>query len=208
MEPKLEEMAAFFNARSATYDEVHTGSIDGGPESKAIPALYLPDPCRTLLDLGIGTGLELEAIFRRFPEIRVTGVDVSEEMLRLLVEKYPGRALELHRMSYFDFDFGQAAYDAAVTVMPLHHYTHAVKTALYRRIPGSTPDPQATEDFLFAEYERLKAEQGLDGRREYHFDTPCTVENQLKMLRAAGFQNVREVWRKGDTVTLVAQREA
>ncbi len=226
MEPKLEEMAAFFNARSATYDEVHTGSIDGGPESKAIPALYLPDPCRTLLDLGIGTGLELEAIFRRFPEIRVTGVDVSEEMLRLLVEKYPGRALELHRMSYFDFDFGQAAYDAAVTVMTLHHYTHAVKTALYRRIlsalkpggvyvecdymiaPGSTPDPQATEDFLFAEYERLKAEQGLDGRREYHFDTPCTVENQLKMLRAAGFQNVREVWRKGDTVTLVAQREA
>lgn len=225
METKLEEMAAFFNARSATYDAVHTGSIDGGPESKSIPARFLPEGCRELLDLGVGTGLELKAIFRRFPEIKVTGVDVSEEMLRLLTEKYPGRALTLLKMSYFDFDFGQEAFDAAVTVMTLHHYTHEVKTALYRRIlaalrpggvyvecdymitPDSTPDPQATEDFLFAEYARLKAEQGLDAEKEYHYDTPCTVENQIKMLKAAGFRNVRQVWQKGTTVTLVGEKE-
>lgn len=222
-DPILEEMGAFFDARSETYDVVHTGHI-GGIESKRIPAQYLPENCKNLLDLGIGTGLELEAIFQRFPEMEVTGIDVSGEMLRLLKEKYPGRNIMLHQMSYFDFDFGTERYDAAVTVMTLHHYTHEVKTALYRRIlkslkpggvyvesdymiaPDSTPDPQATEDYLFAEYERLKREQGLDNANEYHYDTPCTEENQIKMLRAAGFANVREVWRDGDTVVLVGEK--
>ncbi len=224
MEQKLEEMSAFFNARSATYDVVHTNGIDGGLESKKIPGEFLPEHCENLLDLGIGTGLELETVFRRFPEICVTGVDCSSEMLALLRKKYPDRNLELHQMSYFDYDFGTRRFDAAMTVMTLHHYTHAVKTELYRRIltalrpggvyvecdfmipPGEVPDPQAVEDSLFAEYARLKREQGLSDREEYHFDTPCTEENQIKMLRAAGFINVREVWRKGSTVVLVAEK--
>ena len=33
------------------------------------------------MDLGCGTGLELEAIFEKFPEIHVTGVDLSWTML-------------------------------------------------------------------------------------------------------------------------------
>ena len=224
MNEKLEEMSAFFNTRSKTYDEVHTGHIGGGMESKRIPAQYLPEDCRTLLDLGIGTGLELEAVFSRFPEIQVTGVDYSEEMLALLQEKYPDKPLELHQISYFDFPFGTRQFDAAMTVMTLHHYTHEVKTELYRKIlssikpggvyiecdymigPDSTPDPQATEDFFFAEYERLKKVQGLDDSLEYHYDTPCTEENQIKMLKAAGFEDVREVWRIDDTVVLVGRR--
>lgn len=226
MEQKLEEMGAFFDARSKNYDEVHTGHIGGGRESKRLPALYLPEGCGTLLDLGIGTGLELEAIFERFPAIQVTGVDLSREMLELLRKKYPGKNLSLHQMSYFDFDMGESRYDAALTVMTLHHYTHEVKTELYRRIlrslrpggvyvecdymipEGEVEDPQATEDFFFSEYERLKREQGLAPDKEYHYDTPCTVENQRKMLLAAGFQEVEQVWEKDSNVLLTARRPA
>lgn len=223
---KLEEMGAFFDARSETYDEVHTGHIGGGMESKRVPALYLPERCETLLDLGIGTGLELEAVFQRFPEVQVTGIDLSREMLSLLRKKYPEKKLLLHQMSYFDFDMGEGRYDAALTVMTLHHYTHEVKTELYRRLlrslkpggvyvecdymipEGEVEDPQGTEDFFFAEYERLKREQGLAWEKEYHYDTPCTVENQKKMLLAAGFREVNEVWKKESTVVLTAKKEA
>lgn len=224
MEPKLEEMGAFFDARCEDYDIVHTNGIDGGPESKRVPAGYLPEGCKTLLDLGIGTGLELEAVFQRFPECRVTGVDLSARMLELLREKYPGRNLDLHQASYFDFDPGEERFDSAMTVMTLHHYTHEVKTELYRRllralkpggvyvecdymIPQSEEDPQGLEDFYFSEYERLKREQGLSENREYHYDTPCTVENQKKMLAAAGFVQIREVWSKGCTVVLTAEKQ-
>ncbi len=224
MEQKLEEMGAFFDARCETYDEVHTSHIGGGAESKRIPARYLPNGCETLLDLGIGTGLELKAIFERFPSIRVTGVDLSAQMLQKLREKYPGKALRLYQMSYFDFDMGTEIYDAALTVMTLHHYPHEVKTGLYRRIfrslkpggvyvecdymipAGEVEDPQATEDFFFAEYERLKREQGLAQNLEYHYDTPCTVENQIKMLLAAGFRKVRERWCQDSNVLLTAEK--
>jgi len=67
-------------------------------------------------------------------------------------------------------------------------------------------NPQEMEDFYFSELERLKKEQSLDHSKEYHYDTPCTVANQKKMLLDAGFRSVTEVWRKKDAVVLVAEK--
>ena len=222
MDQPLQKMSAFFNERAPIYDEVHVGHVGGGLESKHVIASFLPAHTETLLDLGIGTGLELEGIFGRFPDIEITGLDIAEDMLQLLRGKYPGKHIELHCASYFDFDLGRSLYDVALAVMTLHHYDHETKTALYRRIhdcirPGGVyiecdfmlsedeyGDAQATEDLNFSEFARLKKEQGLTDGIEYHYDTPCTVPNQKQMLSAAGFVNVEEVWRKGNTVILVA----
>ena len=216
--PILEEMSAFFNSRASTYDEVHVGHIDGGIEGKRIIASFLPEHTKSLIDFGIGTGLELEEIFTRFSDIEVTGVDIAGELLQLLLEKYPNRNITLHCESYLDYDFGHELYDVALSVMTLHHYTHEVKTALYRKIHDSIKpsgayiecdymlDEQEKEEHYFAEYERLKQEQGITDDREYHYDTPCTVTNQKKMLLDAGFSDVEEVWRVGNTVILVARK--
>ena len=64
-------------------------------------------------------------------------------------------------------------------------------------------NPQEKEDFYFSEFERLKKEQCLSDNVEYHYDTPCTVPNQKKMLLEAGFTNVKEVWRQKNVVILV-----
>ena len=118
----LEEMSAFFSRRCKIYDTVHPATIDGGPESKQAPARWLPESTGRLLDLGVGTGLELEAVFRRFPDVQVIGLDICGDMLNILREKYPGRRLDLHQVSYLDYDFGFGRYDAALSVMSLHHY--------------------------------------------------------------------------------------
>ena len=219
----FEEMSAFFNNRAQIYEEKHLEHI-GGMESKQILASFFPPHTKTIIDLGIGTGLELEAIFQRFPKIEVTGLDIAESMLKLLVEKYPDRKIRLHCESYLDYDFGNCLYDVALSVMTLHHYNHQTKTNLYRNIHNSLKNngvyiecdymlseneygnPQETEDFNFSEFERLKKEQGITDSREYHFDTPCTVLNQKKMLLEAGFVNVKEVWQKGIIVILVANK--
>ncbi len=218
----LEAMSDFFNARAEMYNEIHTGHIDGGIESKQIIASFLPEHTKTIIDLGIGTGLELERVYQRFPFIRVTGLDISEKMLQQLKDSYPDKELRLYTESYLDFDFGLSCFDAALSVMTLHHYDHETKTDLYKKIHScinpdgvyiecdymlpeeSFENAQETEDFYFSEYERLKQEQGITDNREYHYDTPCTVKNQIKMLRKAGFTKVREVWRKGNTVILIA----
>lgn len=221
--PSFEEMSEFFNNRAQIYEEKHLEHI-GGMESKQILASFFPSHTKTMIDLGIGTGLELKAIFQRFPEIEVTGLDVAENMLNLLVEKYPNKKISLHCESYLDYDFGNCLYDVALSVMTLHHYNHQIKTDLYRKIHNSIKNngvyiecdymlsgneyekPQETEDFNFSEFERLKNEQGITDSREYHFDTPCTVSNQKKMLLEAGFANVKEVWQKGNSVILIANK--
>ena len=222
--PVLEEMSVFFNNRAQIYDEKHIEHIDGGKESKQILASFFPSHTKSMIDLGIGTGLELKAIFQRFPEIEVTGIDIAESMLKLLVEKYPDRKIRLLCESYLDYHFGKHLYDVALSVMTLHHYSHRTKISLYKKIHNSLKsngvyiecdymlpenayeNPQEKEDFNFSEFERLKKEQGIIDSREYHFDTPCTVLNQKKMFLEAGFASVKEVWQKGDTVILIAYK--
>jgi len=223
MSENLEEMSAFFNERAEIYNTVHLEHV-GGMESKNVIASFLPDHTRTIIDLGIGTGLELQEIFRRFPDIEVTGLDVAGNMLRLLEQSYPDKNIKLHCKSYLDHDFGSCRYDAALSVMTLHHYDHEIKTALYRKIHDCIKqngvyiecdymlseheydNAQEMEDFYFSEYQHLKDEQLITNDKEYHYDTPCTVGNQIKMLEDAGFANVKEVWRTGNTVILTAEK--
>lgn len=219
----LELMDRFFDLRADLYDTYHPCGIDGGIQSKQAVASFLPDKVKTLLDIGIGTGLELENIYIRFPEVNITGIDMSHMMLEKLKLKYPKKKMQLYCADYLKFDFGHSCFDSVISVMTLHHYSHDVKTDLYRKIrhslkPGGvyvecdymlsekeSPDPQGQEDFFFAEYKRLVEEQQLSPGEYYHYDTPCTVDNQKSMLISAGFSSVKEVWCKKNTVILFAE---
>ena len=221
---KLEEMGAFFNNRAGIYDAVHPAHLGGGMESKQIIASFLPENTKTLIDFGIGTGLELEAMYKRFPDIEVTGLDIAEKMLERLKEKYPDKKINLHQKSYLDYDFGDCCYDVAISLMTLHHYDHKTKTELYRKVHSCLKangvyiecdymlheddyeNAQEAEDFNFSEYKRLKDELGITDGKEYHFDTPCTVQNQKKMLFNAGFTDVKEAWHIGNAVILTANK--
>ncbi len=73
----LEEMSDFFTKRLQGYEE----HMLVWEESYRIFAEILPLECRKILDLGCGTGLELDRIWRRDPDIEVTGVDLCQSML-------------------------------------------------------------------------------------------------------------------------------
>jgi len=220
---ELEEMSEFFNARAESYDAVHVTHLAGGIESKHIIASFLPEHTQSIIDFGIGTGLELEGIFKRFPDVEVTGLDISGNMLQLLTEKYHEKNIRLHQKSYLDFDFGRSCFDVALSVMTLHHYDHETKTELYRRIhdcikhngiyiecdyiltESEHEDVQALEDFYFSEYERIKTEKGITDDREYHYDTPCTLSNQIKMLLNAGFKSAEVVKQWKNSCIIIAR---
>lgn len=73
-------------------------------------ARLLPPGICTLLDLGCGTGLELDPIFKRFPDLSVTGVDLSADMLERLARKYAGKRLSLLCADYFACDLGKSRF--------------------------------------------------------------------------------------------------
>ena len=127
----LEKMSDFFEARLDGYDEHMLREIESATEFYPFTADLLPRGAGArILDLGCGTGLELEFYFALNPSACVTGIDLSDGMLSALRRKLVGRDITLLCGSYFDLPFERCAYDAAVSVESLHHFTKTEKIGL------------------------------------------------------------------------------
>ena len=214
----LEEMAAFFDARLEGYDEHMLSNIQSARAFYPFTAGQLPKEAGCcVLDLGCGTGLELEEYFRLNPLARVTGIDLAPGMLAKLQEKFPDKALTLVQGSYFVVPFGDCVFDAAVSVESLHHFTIEQKIPLYRKLkqamkPGGYfiltdyfADTQEQENFCRRELMRLMEAQGIGNDAFYHFDTPLTVAHETEALLTAGFSSVEMLGQWGATSTLKAK---
>ena len=77
----------FFSQRAAGWDE-RTGA--GSPDhlaAFAAAALHVSPAPERVLDLGCGTGEDTLFLAREFPQARIRGVDLSEQMVRVAVAK-------------------------------------------------------------------------------------------------------------------------
>ena len=212
-------MIDFFTARVGGYDEHMLTEVEGCREAYIELARRVPETCETLLDLGCGTGLELDEIYKRLPGLTVTGIDLTQAMLDRLRQKHADKSgLTLICGSYFDVDFGKAAYDCAVSFQTMHHFSHERKLGLYRRVHAALKEhglyiecdymveKQEEEDLYFAENARLRRELQIPEDAFYHYDTPCTIENQLALFRAAGFVRAEQVFRMENTTIVIAYK--
>ena len=216
-EERLEEMSAFFEARLDLYDQHMLGDVANARELYDFTAKALPikEGCK-LLDLGCGTGLELEFYFPLCPTAQVTGIDLSQGMLSRLGEKFPEKDLTLLQGSYFDVPFGENGFDAAVSVESLHHFTKEEKIPLYAKVRAALKEGGyflLTDYFSLSEEEErrrretllaLKKAQGLGDDQFYHYDTPLTVGHEAEALEGAGFSRVEIVNQWGPTYAIRA----
>ena len=214
---RLEEMSEFFAARLSEYDEHMLSCVEGCREGYIKMAELVPKNAKTLLDLGCGTGLELYEIFKRIPDMEVTGVDLTAAMLQRLREKYPDKKLNLICGDYFTVPFGRD-FDCAISFQTMHHFKKDKKTELYKKIYSALADKgvyiecdymvltQQEEDLWFAENDRIRKEQGIGEDEFYHYDTPCTINNQIALLKRAGFKDVKMTFRQENTTMLIARK--
>ena len=215
----MEKMDEFFAARVDGYDEHMLNEVEGCREAYGKMAELLPDYTENLLDLGCGTGLELEGIFKRFPNVSVTGIDLAKAMLEKLSEKYPDKNITLINGDYFSTDLGQDCFGAAVSFQTMHHFSHEMKSGLYKKILDSLKsggvyiecdymvETQEEENHWYAENARIRKELSIPENEFYHYDTPCTIENQIKMLLTAGFASSEKVFRVENTTILIARKD-
>lgn len=191
----LETMSGFFDRRVDSYED----------HMRPWRAYYrwlgelIPTQAETLLDLGCGTGLELDEIFRLHPDIRVTGIDLAPGMLARLREKHPERKLTLTVGDYLTVPLAPCAFDVAVAFETLHHFPPETKLGLFRRIfaalrPGGMllegdyiAESDEMETYLFQELARRRARQHVPEGTFVHFDTPLTLAHELSLLSQAGF---------------------
>lgn len=192
----LEDMAGFFDRRTDTYED----------HMRPWQAYYrwlgelIPPEAETLLDLGCGTGLELDEIFRLRPALQVTGIDLAAGMLARLREKHGEHRLTLVAGDYRTVPLPACAFDAAVAFETLHHFTPETKLTIFRRIfaalrPGGVllegdyvAESDEMESGLFEELARRRARQQVSADTLVHFDTPLTLPHELALLHQAGFE--------------------
>ncbi len=213
----LEEMSSFFTSRLDGY-EAHR--LREGKKLYVEVAQLIPKaPGLKLLDLGCGTGLEIDEIFKVNPTVHVTGIDLTKSMLVKLKQKHPTRQSQLNLIvaDYFTYDFGKDVFDIALSMQTLHHFPSEEKIALYKKIRTALkPDgfyvesdymapTQEFEDAHIAENKKLRAEQGIT-KGYYHYDIPYTVERQIDMLKKAGFGAVKIVSQAEKGAILVATK--
>ena len=67
-------------------------------------------------------------------------------------------------------------------------------------------ETEEEESRWFSENKRIRKEQGIGENEYFHYDTPCTVNNQIRLLNSAGFATVKQVMRIENTTMLVARK--
>lgn len=213
----LEKMSDFFENRLSDYDHHQLTCITAAETFYPFTAQCLPQTKDSkVLDLGCGTGLELEYYFKINPSAKITGIDLSSKMLKTLKAKFPERNLSLICDSYFVTELGCGIYDAAVSVESLHHFTQAEKIPLYQKLFRSLKpngyfiltdylaiddqDEQSCRNELL----RLKKLQRISDNEFYHYDTPLTVDHEIIALQKGGFSKVKILGNWENTYTLKA----
>ena len=216
-ESKLERMDDFFTSRVDGYDEHMKREIVGADVFYKYTASLLPTNADAkVLDLGCGTGLELEEYFAINPSAKVTGIDLTEAMLEVLKAKFPDKEITTICGSYFDVPFGEEVFDSAVSVESLHHFSKEEKVSLYTKLRASLKpggyfiltdffaDTDEEEELYRQEFEQIKREQDLQNGVIYHYDVPLTTEHEKEVFLDAGFSNVEVLNHWGVTSTLKA----
>lgn len=209
-----EEMSDFFCKRLDGYEQ----HMAIWKHSYQRFAELLPEECRTILDLGCGTGLELDPLWRIHPDLHVTGIDLCNEMLDELKKKYPDKQLVTVCADYFQYDMGHDRWDAVISFESLHHFLPDAKLGLYQKICSAL---KAGGVFLLGDYiacceeeETLLRDVCMEKRKRFavpedrfiHFDIPLTLEHELALLDQAGFR-AGKAWDAPEEATLIVAKK-
>ena len=185
-------MNEFFNrVVDIDYDERHLKLIEA--KEKIID--FLPENMKNVIDLGTGTGLQLIKLYKVYPNVHTTAIDISDGMLKKLEERHISDNITIVNKSFFDYDFGNDI-DAVISSQALHHFESNDKLTLYKKVyeclkkdgvfvnEDYFAEEEETEKQLFEDYYNLVRGEGK------HYDTPLTIEHETEILKEVGFSSV------------------
>ncbi len=190
LKANAEKNRVFFNEKIDEYDQTHATYMN----TKNELTYNLPENVTNILDLGVGTGLELIELFKKYPNAKVTAIDISENMLERLKQREFGDKITIVRGNFFDVDFG-SNYDAVISTSALHHFLKNDKLVLYKKIYDALKDGGIflnSDKIVETNQEELNAVLNYEEKISYskHIDTPLSIEHEVEILDDAGFENI------------------
>lgn len=163
----------------------------------------------SVLDLGAGTGLLTSFWYKHFPRSNYVLTDIAEEMLDAARKRFSGCENVSFEISDYTADLPPKSFDAVISALSIHHLTDEEKQKLFPRIYDKLPtggifvnydqfcaeDP-ATDTWYNSYWENKLCTSGLTEnditlwKERRKLDKECSAEQEIKMLRSAGFDKV------------------
>lgn len=209
----IEEMGNFFNLRADGYEDHMKNTVksfDKYYELISHPMKYTKERI-SILDLGCGTGLEIEYILKKAPNAEITCIDLSKGMLNILEKKYKDNKNQINIIneSYLEYPFNKCKYDYIFSVMTMHHFLYDEKLNLYKKIKQSLKTngmyiegdyvvDEEHEEFCLERREALLKDIKYDKSKIYHIDIPFSFKTQKKLFKEAGFNDFNMFFSQGE----------
>ena len=199
------ENIEFFSEKADGYDEDHKPFMN----TKAMLTESIDFEPKKVIDLGAGTGLELIEFFKKYPNSRVKGIDLTIEMLNKIKERDFAKKVDIVCGDFFEVEFGKDN-DVIMSTSALHHFLYDEKIKLYKKIYDSL---RTGGLFINSDYivETIEEEEQCIYNYEHkvnrHNDTPLTIDHELEILKMVGFEDIEVKQPEIDTYKLIKARK-
>lgn len=155
----------------------------------------------TLLDVGCGTGVLLEAAKRAYPPLTAIGIDPDRRALQIARGRLDRAGLEaaLHPAFGQSLPLPDASVDLCFSTLAFHHMNNEDKPKAFTEIYRVLKEEGR---FILSDFYASKLQSRLRPK-----STLLSEEMLAGYLDRAGFQNVQLLWRKFPFVrTIVAEK--
>lgn len=151
---------------------------------------------RSILDLGVGTGVTSQRVLTEHPSARLVGVDESSAMLEHARRALPTADLRVARL---EDPLPQGPFDLVVSALAIHHLDAPGKADLFRRVAiVVVPGGRVVVGDVVVPEDPADAVTPIDGE----YDKPSSAAEQLRWLCDAGFRT-HIAWVDADLAVLV-----
>ena len=169
-----------------------------------------------VLDLGIGTGQTALNLLKKFPNIKIDGVDISSKMIirgKKRLKNFLNK-VNFIKKDIKDLKLKNKYYGVCVAVLCVHHLNQDEKKILFKKIFNSLvlggifvigDIIRFNSDIKTKEKEKVwkKILEKNLGKKEANFwfknyqeeDLPDSIGDQIQWLKEAGFKRVKSLWR-------------
>ncbi|CAG7633135.1 2-methoxy-6-polyprenyl-1,4-benzoquinol methylase, mitochondrial [Paenibacillus solanacearum] len=206
-----ESVKTLFDAVAGEYDRQRRQLIPCFDDfyGMALSLVETGQPAPRILDLGAGTGLFSGMVLHKYPNARLTLMDMSDSMLEGARQRFAGRDNIRYIVGdYSDYPFDET-YDIVISSLSIHHLTHPAKRQLFAaiypllnagglfvnadQVEGHHPqtDRYYRQRWLSSIHESGLAQEAIDASIERRkLDINAKASDQIAWMEQAGFDEV------------------
>ena len=190
--------------------------------------LEVLDYCGTspkVLDVGGGTGRFSSFVLTKFPEAKITIIDLADKMIEVAKENFKSRSdFQYIVADYTKYDYTQK-YDIIISALSIHHLNHHDKRNFYKKchsllndngcfvnsdlVLSPSKNIEELNQKIFHDYRKTSglSEDVLKASNELmKYDNPSTLYDQLQWLNESNFRYVDCIYKNHQFCVLFAQK--